>query len=312
MRNAAPKIAVLGSINMDIVVCCAHLPRPGETIIADSATEVCGGKGANQAVAAARLGADVTMIGCIGDDSFADHLLENLKREKIDVSHVARRSNCASGLAVVSVDETGENSITVVPGANGTLGVQDAVAAADVIRSSHTLLLQMEVPVETIIAAINIARDSNTRVILDPAPAPKAFPSELLKADLICPNQSEAGVILGREIGSVETARNAATELTQHGAENAIVTLGGQGAVLCDGGSPKWIEPFPIDPVDTTAAGDAFAAAVAVRWAEEKSLLAAAEFACAAGAIAATRAGAQSAMPTGEEIEQLMLNKGKP
>ena len=273
---------------------------------------MCGGKGANQAVAAARLGADVTMIGCVGDDRFADHLLENLKREKIGVAHVARRSNCASGLAVVSVDETGENSITVVPGANGTVGVQDAVAAADVIRSSHTLLLQMEIPVETIIAAIKIARDSDTRVILDPAPAPKPFPSELLKTDLICPNQSEAGVILGREIGSVETARTAAKELTHNGAENAIITLGGQGAVLNDGGSPKWIEPFPIDPVDTTAAGDAFAAALAVRWAEDKSLLEAAEFACAAGAIAATRAGAQLAMPTREEIEQLILNKGKP
>ena len=311
MHNAAPKIAVLGSINMDIVICCSHLPRPGETIIADSATEVCGGKGANQAVAAARLGADVTMIGCVGDDGFADHLLENLKRENIVVSHVTRRSNCASGLAVVSVEETGENSITVVPGANGMLSVQDAIAAADVIRSSHTLLLQMEVPVETIIAAINIARDSNTRVILDPAPAPKQFPKELLTADLICPNQSEAGMILGREVGSVESARNAATELTHRGARNAIVTLGEQGAILSDGGPAEWIEPFHIDPVDTTAAGDAFAAALAVRWAEQTSLSEAARFACAAGAIAATRAGAQSAMPTGEEIEQLILNRGK-
>lgn len=308
MVNAAPKIAVLGSINMDVVIRCAHLPAPGETIIATSASEVCGGKGANQAVAAARLGADVTMIGSVGDDGFADHLIENLERENIDVSHVSRRSACASGLAVVSVEDSGENSITVVPGANGRLRVEDAMAAADLIRRSHTLLLQLEVPVDTVIAAINIARDSNTRVILDPAPAPSHFPPELLKPDLICPNQSEAAAILGTNVDSVKAARFAAIELIDRGASNSIVTLGSQGAVVSNGGSADWIEPFQVNTVDTTAAGDAFTAALAVRWAEQTNLLEAARFACAAGAIVATRQGAQAIMPTREEVEQLIQN----
>jgi ribokinase len=311
MRKSAPKIAVLGSINMDMVIRCEHLPRPGETIIASSTSEVCGGKGANQAVAAARLGADVAMIGCVGDDKFAVDLLENIEHENISVKHIYRRSNCPSGLAIISVDNSGENSIIVVPGANGTLQVEDAMALTDLIRSSHTLLLQLEVPVETVIAAINIARDSNTRVILDPAPAPSQFPKELLQTDLICPNQSEAGIILGREISSLEDARNSAIELTHLGPRNAIITLGGQGAVFSDGGPAEWIEPFTIDTVDTTGAGDAFTAALAVRWAEEASLAEAVQFACAAGAIAATRAGAQPAMPTRVEIEQLIQSRGK-
>ncbi len=222
--------------------------------------EVCGGKGANQAVAAARLGAEVAIIGCVGDDAFAKHLLENLVREEINVSHVSRRSNCASGLAIVSVDDTGENSITVVPGANAMLSVQEAIAAADVIRSSHTLLLQLEVPVATVIAAIEIARAANTRVILDPAPAPSQFARELFGADLICPNENEAAMITGSEVDSVESAQNAARELNRLGAGKAIITLGGQGAVVSDQSSIDWIEPFPIESVDSTAAGDAFAA----------------------------------------------------
>jgi len=309
MVNVAPKVAVLGSINMDLLIRCAHLPTPGETIIANSASEVCGGKGANQAVAAARLGADVTMIGSVGDDGFARELLENLKREDINVSLVSRQSNCSSGLAVVSVDQSGENSITVVPGANGMLSVQDTLAAADVIRRSHTLLLQLEVPIETVIAAINIARDSNTRVILDPAPVPSDFPPELLKADLVCPNQSEAAALLGSAVDSVEAARNGAIELTRRGARNAVVTLGRKGAMVSQGGSADWIEPFRIETVDTTAAGDAFTAALAVRWAEGSSLLEAARFASAAGAIVATRSGAQSVMPTRKEVERIIQNR---
>ncbi len=311
MTNSASKLAVLGSINMDVVIRCAHLPVRGETIIAESSAEVSGGKGANQAVAAARLGADVAIIGSVGDDAFAETLLGNLKQDKIDVSHVFQRSQCASGLAVVAVEESGENSIIVVPGANGTLGVDDVTASADLIRASRTLLLQLEVPVETVMAAVRIARESDTRVILDPAPAVDPFPSELLDVDLLCPNQSEAALILGREVESVEAAREAATQLTRRGARNAIVTLGAQGAVVCDRTSTEWIEPFKVEPVDTTAAGDAFAAALAVRWDERSSLSEAARFACAAGAIASTRNGAQPGMPPRSDVEQLVRNGDK-
>jgi ribokinase len=311
MDRPTPRITVLGSINMDLVIRCAHLPQRGETIIAESVAEVSGGKGANQAVAAARLGAEVTMIGSVGDDAFADRLLENLEREQVDVSHVSRRSLCASGLAIVAVERSGENSIMVVPGANGTLSLEDVRKSADIIRQSDALLLQLEVPVETVIAAMQFARESGTRVIVNPAPVPQPFPKELLDADLICPNESEAEFILGVDIGSIEAGQRAAAELVSRGARYAIITLGGRGAIVCDGRSTEWVQPFPIEPVDTTAAGDAFAGALAVRWSAETGLIEAARFACAAGAVAATRAGAQPGMPTVSDVEQLMNSRGK-
>lgn len=312
MPNPSSRITVLGSINMDLVIRCPHLPRPGETIIADTAVEVCGGKGANQAVAAARLGADVTMIGAVGDDAFADQLIGNLTCEGVDVAGVARRANCASGLAIVSVEHSGENSILVVPGANGRLGVAEALAAGELIRRSDTLLLQLEVPIDAVGEAIKIARASGTRVILDPAPAPPALPPELLQVDLICPNETEAALLLGRELGSLEDAQEAARELTRRGAANVIITLGVRGAVVAQGEAVHWIEPFTVTTVDSTAAGDAFTAAVAVHWAESSDLLVAARFASAAGAIAASRAGAQAIMPTRAEIEQLLQTGALP
>jgi ribokinase len=308
MPNRQPKVAVFGSINMDVVIRCGHLPAPGETIIADSSTEVSGGKGANQAVAASRLGAAVAMIGSVGDDVFADRLLSSLEAEKIDISHVTRRSNCGSGLAVVAVDDSGENSILVVPGANGALTVEDVRAATEVICASDTLLLQLEVPIEAVLAAIHIAKQGETRVILDPAPALNEFPADLLAVDLVCPNQSEAAHILGREIDSLAAAREAANELAHRGAKNAIITLGDRGAVVCDGKTTELVRPFTIKPVDTTASGDAFAGAIAVCWTEQTMLVEAARFASAAGAISATRLGAQPGLPTLAEVKQLANN----
>lgn len=309
MTRRAARIAVLGSINMDLVIRCPHLPVAGETVIARSSAEVPGGKGANQAVAASRLGAEVTMIGAVGDDAFAERLRQNLSDERIDVSQVAQRSQCQSGLAIVAVEDAGENLIAVVPGANGTLGVEDALRAKEVIQASDVLLLQLEVPYETVIAALNLARELNTRVILDPAPAASPFPQELLQADLICPNQSEASLILNGDVKTVDDAKEAAVALTRRGARNAIITLGGQGAVLSDGGATEWIEPFSVVPVDTTAAGDAFAGALAVAWDQDTTLGEAVRFASAAGALAATRQGAQPGMPRLEDVEQMIAIK---
>ncbi len=306
MTRRAARIAVLGSINMDLVIRCHHLPVAGETVIARSSAEVSGGKGANQAVAASRLGADVTMIGSVGDDAFAERLLGNLRNEGIDVSNVTCRTDCASGLAVVAVEDTGENLIAVVPGANGTVSAEDAVSAKEIIQSSDVLLLQLEVPHETVIAAMNVAREVNTRVILDPAPATRPFPAGLLAADLICPNQSEAALILDREVETINDAKGAALELTQRGANKAIITLGGQGAVLSDGETAEWFEPFSVEPVDTTAAGDAFAGALAVGWVQDSTLSEAVRFASAAGALAATRAGAQPGMPRLEDVQRMV------
>ncbi len=291
---------------MDLVVRCANLPVPGETIIADSSSEIPGGKGANQAVASARAGGDVTMIGRVGDDAFAGRLLENLRCEKIDTGNVIRTEHCASGIAVVAVEASGENAIMVVPGSNGRVSPKDVEAAAGVIRQADLLLLQLEIPLDAVLAAIMIATAAGVRVILDPAPMPSSLPDEILSVDIICPNQSEASAIVGRPIESVDEARDCLSRLHDRGAKNVIITLGGDGAVVSDGVSVEWIQPWKITPVDTTAAGDAFAGALAVRLADGASLVEAARFAAAAGAIAATRVGAQPGMATRDEIEQLL------
>lgn len=292
---------------MDLVVRCAHLPVPGETIIADSSVEIPGGKGANQAVAAARANGEVTMIGRVGDDAFAGRLLENLLREHIGTGDVIETEQSASGIAVVVVEESGENAIVVVPGANGRVTPDDVDAAADTIRNSDILLLQLEIPLDAVRVAIAIATKASVRVILDPAPTPpSSLPEQILNVDIICPNQSEASAIVGRPVKTIDDARDCVSRLHDRGAKNVIITLGGDGAVVSEGGSVVWIEPFKITPVDTTAAGDAFAGALAVRLAEGSSLIEAARFAAAAGAIAATRVGAQPGMPTRSEIEQLL------
>jgi len=304
------KITVLGSINMDLMIRAAKLPLPGETVIADSKVENPGGKGANQAVAAARMGADVTMIGCVGDDSFAEQLLQNLQAESVDTSHVTRQQNTTSGVAVVMVEASGENAILVVPGANGSVGNAELEQARRVICESDVLLMQLEVPVETVIAAASIARAAGVRVILDPAPAPASVPTniqrELLNVDLICPNQSEAAALLGKPVDSLEDTVALIEELTKLGPREAIITMAEQGAVVFDGATVQTVPPFEINVVDSTAAGDAFAAGLAVRLAENASLMDAVKFASAAGALAASGAGAQTAMPTRKQIETLL------
>jgi ribokinase len=306
MSASAPRIVVLGSINMDLVIRCAHLPHPGETIIGKSCTEVPGGKGANQAVAASRAGGEVTMIGRVGDDAFSDRLLANLKNQHVNICNVKPTLDCPSGVAVVAVDDHGENAIMVVPGANGRLCSDDVARAADLIRRADLLLIQLEVPLDTVAAAVSVAQQSGVPVILNPAPMPTALPAELTRVDVLCPNQSEASVILGRKVESIEDACEAAIQIRGRGAENVIVTLGSSGAVVADQSGVHHIAPFPVTAVDTTAAGDAFAGALAVRLASGDSLSTAAQFASAAGAIAATRHGAQPSMPTADEVVQLI------
>ncbi len=291
---------------MDLVIRCAHLPCPGETIIGKSCQEVPGGKGANQAVAASRAGGDVTIIGRVGDDAFSSRLLANLNNENVDTSNVAPTADCPSGVAVVAVDDHGENAIMVVPGANGRLSCDDVAQAAKWIRQANVLLVQLEVPLDTVAAAVSLARRSGVKVILNPAPMPASMPAELTRVDLLCPNQSEASAIVGRSVDSIEDACDAATHIRSLGAAKVIITLGGIGAVVADESGARHIAPFPVTALDTTAAGDAFAGALAVRLAHGDSLSTAARFASAAGAIAATRHGAQPSMPTAAEIAQLI------
>jgi ribokinase len=292
---------------MDLVVRSARLPRAGETIIGRETDEVPGGKGANQAVAAARLDANVFMIGRVGDDGFGERLRAGLEEEGIDISYVAVTPKCASGLAIVAVEDSGENAITVIPGANGRLTPDDVKAASDLIRAADVLLLQLEVPLETVLLAIELAVEFDTLVILDPAPAPAAFPTKLLAVDVACPNETEAAAITGIQISHLDDAKNAALRLHARGSRHAIVTLGSQGAVVC--GPEGWLEyvpSFPVEAVDSTAAGDAFAAGLGVSLAQGRSISVAVRFACAAGALATTRHGAQPAMPTAADVRQLV------
>jgi ribokinase len=305
MNPASPRITVLGSINMDLVIRCANLPAPGQTILADSAAEICGGKGANQAVAAAKVGGNVTMVGRVGDDAFAERLVDNLRQHDIACKHVHATSQSPSGVAIVAVEDSGQNSIMVVPGANGRLTTEDVEAARATIESSDILLVQLEVPVGTVLAAIKIAVAAGVRVVLDPAPAPVEFPAAILQVDLICPNESEAAAIVGHDMETIEQIDSAARELHRRGAKNVAITLGERGTLLFDGEDITLVESHKIDAVDTTAAGDAFAGALAVSWSQGNSLLDAVRFANAAGAVSASRAGAQPSMASREEIATL-------
>lgn len=304
---ARPRIVVVGSINMDLVVRLARLPRPGETIIGREALEIPGGKGANQAVAAARLEADVSMIARVGDDAFGQRLRTGLQQEGVDVSRVIVTPDCASGLAIVAVEDSGENAITVLPGANGRLTTHDVRDASDLIRDADVLLLQLEVPLETVLAAIELADQHGTLVILDPAPAPESFPLNLLSVAVACPNETEATALTGIPITTLEDAARAARRLRELGTRHAVITLGRQGALICGPDDRcETIPSFAITAVDTTAAGDAFAAALGVSLARGKTISDAVKFACAAGALAATRAGAQPAMPTAAEVTRFL------
>ncbi|QGJ70383.1 Ribokinase [Planctomycetales bacterium 10988] len=304
-----PRIVVFGSINMDLVVLSGRLPRPGETIFGKEFKQIPGGKGANQAVAAARLGAEVRMIGRVGGDDYGDRLLENLRNEGIDTGSVFLSSEQSSGLAIVAVEESGENAITVISGANAEVIPEDIQQAASDLKAMDVLLLQLEIPLPALIAAIQVAHEQGITTILDPAPAPTAFPKGLLKVDYLCPNETEASMLTGLPVETAEEAEAAAQALARRSGGTVVITRGSQGAILCDRELQcHQIDGFPVKAVDTTAAGDAFAGAFGCGLAQGFSEQEAVQFACAAGALAASKSGAQPAMPTREEVAAF-LNK---
>ena len=291
MSSSGPSITVIGSINMDLVIRCAALPSPGQTLLAHSSREVCGGKGANQAVAAARAGGQVTMIGRVGNDAFAQRLTANLQQEGIETTYVQPTDDCASGLAIVAVEDSGQNSILVVPGANGRVSVADVLSAQDIIQESDIVLMQLEIPLDAVAMAIRLANQANVRIILDPAPAPAVWPPDLFQVDLMCPNESEAAALTGTRIVKPKDAAAAGHAFHDRGCRNVVITMGPKGAVVSSTGEVRSVAPFAVDAVDTTAAGDAFAGALAVRWAETDDLALALQFGSAAGALSASRAG---------------------
>ena len=309
-KSGKAMVAVVGSINMDLVVKTAVLPGPGQTVRGRGFSIMPGGKGANQAVAAARLGAEVQMIGKVGSDDFGEHLLMCLNKSQVDTAGVVVAEGVSSGLAIVMVDGRGENSICIVAGANGQMHADDVLAQEQIIAGADVLLLQLELPVPTVLAAIRLARKHGVKTILDPAPAAADTPPELLKVDIITPNHIEAGMMVGEPIKDVRSAKTVASALVAYGPEAVVVTIGEKGAVLVD--KSDRIRHFPapkIRIVDTTAAGDAFTGALAVAVGNDEKLSDAIRYANAAGALACVKFGAQPAMPTRQEVEELLAGQ---
>ena len=305
---ARPVLLVLGSVNMDIVTTTSRFPGPGETIRSDGFFTAPGGKGANQAVAAARLDVGTRMIGRVGGDSFGHELLESLSGYGVDVSLVLRDVGHTSGLAIINVDASGQNRIVVVPGANGACGQREIEAVESALGGALALLLQFEIPTEVSLEAARRARARGVMVVLDPAPA-RPIPAEFYECiDYLTPNETEAAAIVGFPVDDAVSAERAARELLERGAGCAVIKMGAQGALYATEGASESLPAFPVDVVDTVAAGDAFNAALAVALAEGKALRDAVLWGMAAGAVAVTRPGAQQAMPTRREVEALLRN----
>lgn len=297
------KILVIGSLNLDMVVNVDHTPNVGETIISDKMELVPGGKGANQACAAGCLGADVTMLGAVGKDTYAEIQKESLKKAGVKVSRLICREEASTGLAMITVNQDGDNSIVVVSGANATLLPKDIDENMDLMEACDVVIFQLEIPVETVCYAARLAKSLGKTVILDPAPVPKQFPEELYQyVDIIKPNETELGMLTGLT-NVEENLPEAVAKLRSRGAKDVLITLGEKGVYLDEEhGCACRIPAMKVHAVDTTAAGDSFTAALAVMLAEGKTLAEAAEFANYVSAIVVTRKGAQSSIPMREEV----------
>jgi len=311
------KIVVVGSFNMDLVVRLPVIPRPGETLLGGVFATHPGGKGSNQAVAAARLGGDVVMIGRVGADLFGDQLLAMAAAERIDTRFVGIDPDAATGVALIQVDDQGQNSIAVASGANFRLTAAAVAEAWAQIEGIDLLVMPLETPLETIVTAARLARQAGARVVLNPAPAQHLAPELLRTVDLLIPNEYEAALMTGIEIHSLQDAREAAARLLQSGAGSVIVTLGSRGALIAEAAQPDGphfthVPAFSVKPVDTTAAGDAFIGGLAVALGEGRTLPAAATFASAAAAIAVTRVGAQPSLPNRAEVDEFLRTRPSP
>lgn len=304
------RVVIVGSLSLDFVMRVPRRPAKGETIAGFDFNTFVGGKGNNQALAAARAGAEVSLVGRVGDDSYGDRLIEMLRDNNVGVQHLRRDPLEGTGIANIYVDPEGDNSIVIVPRANAKLSMSDIEAAKEVIAQANVLLLQMEIPDEIVLLAAMVAKRAGVKVILNPAPAPPSgkLPDELLSyVDILIPNQPEAQLLSGCEANDVAGAKQAAFKLQQAGANQVIVTLGEQGALLHDAdGKDTLIPSFSVKAIDTTAAGDAFCGALAAAIARGDSMQEAIRTGCAAGALAVTKCGAEPSLPTRSQISELM------
>ena len=296
-------ILVIGSLNADLVVRTPRFPAPGETISGEDLAIIPGGKGANQAVAAARQGAQVSMLGRVGNDSFGPALIDNLQQNHVDTTYVLTDKS-ATGTAIIVVDARGQNSIVLSPGANGRVSLADVDAFP--FQDADMLLLQFEIPLEIVIRAASLARQNGLRVILNPAPARPIPDSLLADVDILVPNESELQLLSGQPVTDKDSAKAAALALLEKGVKIVIVTLGANGALLVTDEKVTHIPTFKVEVVDTTAAGDAFIGGLAAALLKGKSLDEAVSYGNASGTLAATKFGAQPSLPTADDVEKLL------
>jgi ribokinase len=306
------KVVVVGSSNTDMIIQLDRIPQPGETVIGGEFSTAAGGKGANQAVAAARAGAEVTFVARVGADMFGRQAVERFASDRIDVSHVLEDSSAPSGVALIFVDQHGENSIAVASGANARLTPADVLAARDAISSAAIMVIQLETPLDTVRAAVELAGSHGVRVLLNPAPAQLLGAEILRHVSVLTPNETEAALLTGIEVSSEADAAAAAEKLSSMGVAAILITLGARGAFVFDSDHRELVAGFPVEAVDTTAAGDVFNGALAVALADGSPLVEAVRFANAAAALSVTKLGAQPSAPTRAEIERLLRSHAWP
>lgn len=300
-------IIVFGSINMDLVATAPHLPTAGETLLGYDFFQAPGGKGANQAVAIAKLGIPTQIVGRVGKQGFSQELIDNLATNDVKTDNIFVDETVSSGVAIINVDDAGENQIVVIPGANGQVNQEDVERLSRLLPGKKALLLQLEIPVPAVIAAAEAARKVGVKVILDPAPAQKELPKELYSlVDILTPNQVEAAQLVGFPVNDQDSAKKAAEILLQKGVKCAVVKLGSKG-VYCSNGTESFFTPaFSVKTVDTTAAGDAFNGGLAAALSQGLSLQQAIIWGSAAGALAATKSGAQFSLPDRHTFDKFL------
>ena len=295
-------ICVIGSLNMDLVVNVDTMPKPGQTIIGSNFKEVPGGKGANQAVAMARLNGNVSMIGKVGEDGFGQTLINSLKNDKVDTTYI-QTAKGATGVALITVDKNAQNSIVVSPGANFEVKEDDIDNNIEAIKNSDIVVLQLETPLNTIKYALNKAKELNKYTILNPAPAVKLDDEIIKNVDLLTPNETELEIISGVSIETEEDIQKAAQIMIEKGVKELIVTLGSKGSLYINKEKSMFKKAYKVEAVDTTAAGDSYTGALAVALSQDKCIEDAIDFASKVGALSVLKEGAQSSLPTLEDVE---------
>ncbi|MDK2991306.1 MAG: ribokinase [Clostridiales bacterium] len=303
MYSERLSIVVIGSINVDLVIETPRVPLAGESLIGYSLEQFLGGKGSNQAISLKRLGGDVIFSGKTGNDAFGNYAVDNLREEGLDTSYIFTDNKSATGIAFIIVEPSGENRIIAIPGANGKYGIAETNSMEAVIHGSSLVLLQLEIPLHSIKRISNIAKENNIPVLIDAGPA-QAAPLELFNgATIVSPNESEALALTNIMVNDISSAKNAARILLNSGARNVVMKLGANGALIANDSDFRHVPAYDIEPVDTTAAGDAFTAALALKYAQGASIDEAVSFANAAGALTALKKGARPSLPYKKDIE---------